>query len=185
MEETVNQTDQPQSVADDTVVTLDYTLTVDGEVVDSSRSGMPIQFIQGLQQIIPGLEKQLYGMTPGETKEVVVPAVDAYGELDPENYAMVPRSEFPAEIPLQPGIQLELTDDKGERLAARIADVTGDEVRLDFNHPLAGKELHFDVEVVELRAATAEEIEHGHVHDEDLDLDYDDDDDEEFYIEEE
>jgi FKBP-type peptidyl-prolyl cis-trans isomerase SlyD len=177
MEEIVNHTDKPQSVENDTVVTLDYTLTVDGEVIDSSRGSEPIQFIQGQQQIIPGLEKQLYGMSLGESKEVVVSAGDAYGEIDPENFAMVPTDQFPAEIPLQPGVQLELTDDKGERLGATIMEIQGDQVRLDFNHPLAGKELHFAVEVVDLRAATEEEIEHGHVHGDEHDHDMVEDED--------
>jgi FKBP-type peptidyl-prolyl cis-trans isomerase SlyD len=160
----VNDQNKPETVDNDTVVTLEYTLTVEGEVIDTSKGSEPIQFIQGQQQIIPGLEKQLYGMSVGDTKEVVVSAEDAYGELDPENYAMIPRDQFPPEIPVQPGIQLELTDEKGERVGARISEVEGDNVRLDFNHPLAGKALHFDVEVVDVRQATEEEIEHGHVH---------------------
>jgi FKBP-type peptidyl-prolyl cis-trans isomerase SlyD len=170
----MNEQNQPQTVNDDTVVTLEYTLTVEGEVIDTSKGSDPIQFIQGQQQIIPGLERQLYGMSVGETKEVIVQASEAYGEVDPENYAMIPRDQFPPEIPVQPGIQLELTDEKGERVGARIAEIEGDNVRLDFNHPLAGKDLHFDVEVIDLRQATDEEIEHGHVHDEDGEHDYED-----------
>jgi FKBP-type peptidyl-prolyl cis-trans isomerase SlyD len=160
----VNEKNNPHEVGENTVVTLDYTLTVDGEVVDTSRGNMPIQFIQGQQQIIPGLEKELYGLTVGETKEVTIEPGQGYGLVDPENFAEVPKDQFPPEIPLQPGIELELTDDKGERVGARIDNVHDDMVRLDFNHPLAGKELHFEVEVVDLRHATYEEIEHGHVH---------------------
>jgi FKBP-type peptidyl-prolyl cis-trans isomerase SlyD len=160
----VTQMNNPQEVKDDTIVTLEYTLTIDGEVVDTSKGAQPIQFIQGQQQIIPGLEKELYGMAVGETKEVVVPPQEGYGDIDPENFAEVPRDQFPPQIPIQPGIQLELTDEQGERVGATIDSIEGDNVRLDFNHPLAGKELHFEVEVVDLRAATEEEIEHGHVH---------------------
>lgn len=154
----------PEEVRDDKVVTLDYTLEVDGQVVDSSKDGAPIQFIQGQQHIIPGLEKELYGMTTGESKEVVIPPSEGYGDMDPENFAEVPRDQFPPEIPLEHGVELELTDENGDRVGARIDTVGNEVVRLDFNHPLAGKELHFQVEVVELRDATEAEIEHGHVH---------------------
>jgi FKBP-type peptidyl-prolyl cis-trans isomerase SlyD len=163
----LNEINNPSEISEDTVVTLDYTLTVEGEVLDTSKGATPIQFIQGQQQIIPGLEKELYGMAVGETKEVVIPPQDAYGEVDPDNYAEVPKQEFPPEIPLQPGIELELTDEKGQRMGARIENIQEDVVRLDFNHPLAGKSLHFEVEVVDLRSATAEELEHGHVHEDD------------------
>jgi FKBP-type peptidyl-prolyl cis-trans isomerase SlyD len=160
----LNENNNPSEIGEDTVVTLDYTLTVEGEILDTSKGANPIQFIQGQQQIIPGLEKELYGMAVGETKEVVIPPQDAYGEVDPANYAEVPKQEFPSEIPLQPGIELELTDETGQRMGARIETIQEDVVRLDFNHPLAGKSLHFEVEVVDLRSATAEELEHGHVH---------------------
>jgi FKBP-type peptidyl-prolyl cis-trans isomerase SlyD len=163
----VSEKNNPQEVGENTVVTLDYTLTVDGEVVDTSRGSMPIQFIQGQQQIIPGLEKELYGLSVGETKEVNIPPEHGYGQVDPENFAEVPKDQFPDEIPLQPGVELELTDDKGERMGARIDNIQDDIVRLDFNHPLAGKDLHFEVEVVDLRDATQEEIEHRHVHSDD------------------
>jgi FKBP-type peptidyl-prolyl cis-trans isomerase SlyD len=160
----LNENNNPSEIGEDTVGTLDYTLTVEGEILDTSKGANPIQFIQGQQQIIPGLEKELYGMAVGETKEVVIPPQDAYGEVDPANYAEVPKQEFPSEIPLQPGIELELTDETGQRMGARIETIQEDVVRLDFNHPLAGKSLHFEVEVVDLRSATAEELEHGHVH---------------------
>jgi FKBP-type peptidyl-prolyl cis-trans isomerase SlyD len=162
----VDEINSPQKVGENTVVTLDYTLTVEGEVVDTSRGSMPIQFIQGQQQIIPGLEQELYGLSVGETKEVTIAPEQGYGRVDPENFAEVPKDQFPPEIPLQPGIELELTDDKGERVGARIEDIHEDMVRLDFNHPLAGKDLHFEIEVVDLRHATPEELEHGHVHSE-------------------
>lgn len=154
-----------QTVEDGQVVTLDYTMRVDGEVVDSSEGAKPIQFIQGQRQIIRGLEDKLYGMQVGEDKEVVVPPQSGYGDVDPENFAEIPRKQFPAEIPLEPGVELELKDQNGDTVEARIDNVTHETVRLDFNHPLAGKELHFWVNVVDLRDATDEEIEHGHVHD--------------------
>jgi FKBP-type peptidyl-prolyl cis-trans isomerase SlyD len=153
-----------QSIQDGQVVKLDYTLTVDGKVVDTSEGNQPIQFIQGHGQIIPGLEDQLYGMRIGEQKDVVVQPDRGYGEIDPDNFADIPRNQFPPEIPLEPGTELELRDQDGQLMDARIAQVGKENVRLDFNHPLAGKELNFNVQVVGIRNATEEEISHGHVH---------------------
>lgn len=158
--------DNHYTVQDDTVVTLDYTLKVDGGVVDTSAEGGPIQFIQGQGQIIPGLERQLYGMSVGESKSVVIPPTEGYGELDDTAYADVPRDQFPPHIPLETGVALQLRDEKGEVMDAYIESIDDPEtIHLNFNHPLAGKELHFAVTVVDLRAATEEELSHGHVHD--------------------
>lgn len=151
-------------VDDEKVVTLDYTLTVDGEVIDTSKGSEPIEFIQGQGQIVGGLERELYGMEVGESREVRVSPADGYGESDPNAIADVPRSEFPSQIPLEPGVELQLQDKDGNVMEARIVSVGEDGVTLDFNHPLAGKELHFSVKVVDLREATPEEIDHGHVH---------------------
>ena len=155
----------PGTVADDIVVALEFTLTVDGEIVDTSDGDEPIRFIQGQGQIIPGLEKALYGMAMGDSKELTIPPKDGYGEHDPNAYADIPRAEFPSEIPLESGVELELKNKTGDILEASIESVGEDSVRLNFNHPLAGKILNFSVKVVELRYATQEELEHGHVHD--------------------
>ncbi len=161
----MNQTDKPTSVEDNVVVTMDYTLEVDGEVVDTSQDSEPLQFIQGQGQLIPGLERELYGMGLGESKDVVVKASEGYGEEDPSAFADIPRTEFPPQIPLEPGVELQLTNQDGEQMQAYIESVGDEDVRLNFNHPLAGKELHFQVEVVDLRQATPDELDHGHVHD--------------------
>jgi FKBP-type peptidyl-prolyl cis-trans isomerase SlyD len=155
---------KPTQVVKDTVVSLDYTLRVDGVVVDSSEKSEPIQFIQGHGHIIPGLEKQLYGMQLGEQKQVSVSASDGYGEVDKSAYADVPRDEFPPDIPLKTGIGLQLRDQDGNVMEGYISEVGEKSVRLDFNHPLAGKDLDFSIEVVGLRNATAEELSHGHIH---------------------
>jgi FKBP-type peptidyl-prolyl cis-trans isomerase SlyD len=94
----------------------------------------------------------------------VVEPEEGYGEVDPENFADIPRDQFPPEIPLEVGIELELKDQEGDLIDARIVSVDGENVRLDFNHPLAGEQLHFVVKVVGLREATEEELSHGHVH---------------------
>lgn len=155
---------QNHQVADDMIVTLDYTLTVSGKVIDSSEGSEPIQFIQGKGQIIPGLERELYGMEIGDSKNVIVPASLGYGEEDPEAYVDVPRQQFPPQIPLEPGVEIQLRDEDGQVMDARIDTVETDSVRLNFNHPLAGKELNFQVTVVDLRQATLDELEHGHPH---------------------
>jgi FKBP-type peptidyl-prolyl cis-trans isomerase SlyD len=164
----MSMNDETETVANGLVVTMEYSLTVDGEVIDSSDDGGPIQFIQGEGNIVPGLESALYGMAIGQNKMVVVPPGEGYGEEDPEAVADIPRDEFPSQIPLEPGIELQLRNHDGEVLDAFIESVNEETVQLNFNHPLAGKDLHFDVKIVGLRQATAEELDHGHVHEEGL-----------------
>ena len=151
-------------VADDLVVTMDYSLTVDGEIVDSSEQDGPIEFLQGYGNIIPGLEAHLGGLAIGESLQVSVAAKDAYGEFDSEQVVDVPLDEFPEEICVEPGVELEMKDQDGDMLFARVLSVGKSRAKLDFNHPLAGKELTFDVTIVALRPPTPEELEHGHVH---------------------
>jgi FKBP-type peptidyl-prolyl cis-trans isomerase SlyD len=186
-EESMNTPSNPSVIADDVVVSLEYTLTVDGEIVDSTEGIDPIEFIQGHENIIPGLERELYGLRMGDTKKVTVKAVDAYGEIDPEAIVDVPRDEIPTDIPLKKDVELEVKNEDGEILDARIVSVSKDTVRLDFNHVLAGKTLNFEVTVVGLRTADEEELAHGHVHSEDGDFEdeYDEDFDEEYVDEDE
>ena len=155
---------KPTQVADDLIVTIDYELTVDGEVLDSSQEGGPLEYLQGHQNIIPGLENELSGMKVGENKKVTVAPADGYGELEDDAIMDVPREEFPDEVPLEEGIELEVTDQDGDIMLARIVEVSDKTIKLDTNHPLAGKTLEFDVTIVELREATSEEKDHGHVH---------------------
>ena len=184
---------KPTEIADDVVVTLDYTLTVDGKVVDTTAGLDPIDFLQGYENIIPGLEKELYGLKIGNQKKIYVPAKDGYGEFDPDAIVDVPRTDIPKDIPLKTGVELQVSNEDGELLDAVITAISKDSVRLDFNHPLAGKDLTFEVTVIDLRAAEPEEIEHGHVHGDDYDeddefeddLDYLDEDEEEFIDEDE
>jgi FKBP-type peptidyl-prolyl cis-trans isomerase SlyD len=152
------------TVKEDLVVSLEYVLTVDGQVVDQSEAGDPIQFIQGRGEIIAGLESALYGMAVGERKHVQVESDEAYGEHDPDAFGSVPLSAFPDNVPVEIGTELELEDDQGHLVPARITAIGSGEAQLDFNHPLAGKVLSFDIAVVDVRAATPEELAHGHVH---------------------
>ncbi len=151
-------------VQDGQVVSMDYTLSVDGEILDTSAGHSPLEFLQGAGNIIPGLEQELYGMALGESKNVIVQPEDGYGVLDPDAFVNVPREQFPANIPMEIGVEIQVTDENGNPMNARIDSVGDDNVTLDFNHPLAGKELHFDATIVGLRDATDEENEHGHVH---------------------
>lgn len=152
------------TVQDNYVVTLDYTLIVEDEVMESTQDGEPIEFIQGIGQIIPGLEEALYGMKVGEGKTVVIEPDDAYGDYDPDSLQVARKEEFSEEIPLDVGTFLDLMDDEDEILSAQIIEADEDTVTLDFNHPLAGKTLTFEITVSGLRPATAEELDHGHVH---------------------
>lgn len=151
-------------VADNTAVSMEYTLTVDGEVLDSSKENGAIEFLQGYGNIIPGLESELDGMAVGDSKDVVVTAKDGYGESDPDDIKDVSRDEFPEEIPLKVGVDLEMKDEDGHIVHGTILEVGKESIKMDFNHPLAGKELHFSVKVVSVREPTEEELAHGHIH---------------------
>jgi FKBP-type peptidyl-prolyl cis-trans isomerase SlyD len=158
-------TDTNLKVADGLVVGLDYTLRLDdGEVIDSSTDGEPLEFLQGQRQIIPGLEQSLYGMMLGDEKDVEVAPADAYGESDPDAVELVDRDVFPPDLSLAPGMALRMRDSSGQALEAYVAEVRPDGVLLDFNHPLAGETLFFRVKIAALRPATSEELSHGHAH---------------------
>ena len=152
------------TVVNDLVVAMDYRLSVDGEVVDSSEGQEPLEFLQGHSNIIPGLEREMLGMKIGESKDVVIQPAEGYGELDPEAVMEIPQNQFPDHIPVEVGTELQVENEEGEPVYARIDKVENNVVELNFNHPLAGKELHFSVSVIALREPSAEELEHGHVH---------------------
>lgn len=130
-------------------VSFDYTLTVDGEVVDSSEGRGPLQYTHGGRQIIPGLSKQLEGMHVGEEKKVEVLPEEAYGRVNPEAIQEVPRSTLPAEIKPEVGMMLQVSNPQGTA-PVRVAELKEDSIVLDFNHPLAGKTLTFQVKIVSI-----------------------------------
>ncbi|MFZ1770445.1 MAG: peptidylprolyl isomerase [Caldilinea sp.] len=154
-------------VADNTVVRIEYSLALnDGDVIDSSAEDGPLEFLQGANEIIPGLEAAIYGMSVGEQKNIVVTPDLAYGEYDPEDYQLVPRDAFEDDAELEPGMAIEFVDEEsGEAVEGFISEIQPDGVVIDFNHWLAGETLYFDVKVVGVRPALPEEIEHGHAHD--------------------
>ncbi len=155
-----------ETVQEGLVVAMEYTLTVDGEVLDSSKEQGPFEFLVGYDNIVPGLEREMLGMKIGESKDVVVQPEDGYGEFDTGAFLDVPRGEFPPDMEMEEGLEMFVTDEDGNQQMAFVESFDDEIVSLNFNHPLAGAELHFNVKVVGLRKATAEELEHGHVHDE-------------------
>ena len=135
-------------------VRIHYTGTLaDGAVFDSSQGRDPLEFTVGSGQIIPGLDAAIPGMSEGETKKVEVPSDQAYGPVQDQARQAVPRDQIPAEIPLDIGTQLQMQGPQGQVMPVTVAEVTEDEVTLDANHPLAGKDLTFDIEMVEIKAA--------------------------------
>ena len=132
-------------------VRIHYTGTLaDGSTFDSSAGRDPLEFTVGSGQIIPGLDRALPGMEVGQKKRVEVTADDAYGQPNPDAMQAVPRSEIPAEIPLDIGTQLQVQTPSGQVMPVTVAEVTEDQVTLDANHPLAGQDLTFDIELVEI-----------------------------------
>ena len=151
-------------VQNDLVVTLDYKLFVEDELLESTDDGEPIQFLQGHGQIIPGLEDAIINLKVGDTKKVVIEPENAYGEYDQESIEVAKIEEFSEEVPMDVGTFLDFRDDDDEVLSAQIVEADEETVTLDFNHPLAGKTLTFEITVTDLRPATEEELDHGHAH---------------------
>jgi len=154
------------TVEDGLVVSMEYTLHVDGEQLDTSEGQGPLQFLVGYGNVISGLEQEMMGMKIGDSKEVVVQPENGYGEFDEDAFMNVAKKDFPQDVPIEVDIELTVRDEEDHARYARVDSIDGDMVRLDFNHPLAGAELHFNVKVVAVREPSEEELEHGHVHEE-------------------
>lgn len=151
-------------IAARTVASFHYTLTDDdGQVVDSSAGREPLAYLHGQGQIVPGLEKTMEGRRAGDKFNVDVAPAEGYGEHQPELIQAVPRNAFQGVAEIRPGMQFQGQGPQGS-INVTVTGVDGDTVHIDGNHPLAGKTLHFAIEVAEVRAATAEELAHGHVH---------------------
>lgn len=134
-------------------VRVHYTGTLnDGTVFDTSREREPIEFAIGTHMVIAGFENAVLGMEPGETKSFTVASVEAYGEHDPRLVQDVPRSELPQELDPQPGMRLTATGSDGREIGLVITEVSEAAIRLDANHPLAGEDLTFEIELVEIAA---------------------------------
>ncbi len=145
------------------VVGMNYTLRDDeGQVIDTS-DGEPLEFLQGHDNIVPGLEKALSGLEAGAHTKVSVKPEDGYGVHNPELMVTLSRKQFGRHLP-PAGAMVELRSDDGHVLQGIIKTITDHEVIIDGNHPLAGKTLHFDIEITHVREASSEELEHGHPH---------------------
>jgi FKBP-type peptidyl-prolyl cis-trans isomerase SlyD len=151
-------------VADNMAVSIHYTLTNDkGEVLDSSIGDEALVYLHGEGNIISGLEQALDGKAVGDKFNVRLAAADAYGEFMEERVQVIPRAMFEGVEELEVGMQFQADVSDGPGIVT-ITKIEGDDVTIDGNHPLAGEPLTFDVEVVAIRAATEEELDHGHVH---------------------
>ncbi len=132
-------------------VRIHYTGTLlDGKVFDSSEGRDPLEFAVGSGQIIPGLDAALSGMEIGEKKRVEIDCVDAYGPINPGMRQQIPREGIPDDIPLEPGTQLQMQTPDGQALPVTVVEVDEATVTLDANHPLAGQDLVFDIEIVSI-----------------------------------
>ena len=150
------------TIARDKVVSMNYTLTdAAGNVLDASK-GEPMEYLQGHQNIIPGLESELEGLKPGDRKQVTVQPEQAYGTHNPELIFALALEQFGGQAP-QTGMMVQLQSPEGDMMAT-IVKVENNEVILDANHPLAGKVLNFEVEIMDVRPASTEELSHGHPH---------------------
>jgi FKBP-type peptidyl-prolyl cis-trans isomerase 2 len=135
-------------------VTVHYTgRLTDGTVFDTSSGGEPLQFTLGQNRVISGFEDAVLGMAPGDKKTAVVPSDQAYGEHRPDLVVEFQRTQMPQDITLQVGQALQLRTHDGQKLTARVIDLSSDTVTLDANHPLAGKDLTFDIELVQISVA--------------------------------
>lgn len=153
------------TISKDNAVFFNYTLTDDeGNVLDQSSEGQPLAYLHGHSNIIPGLEKQLEGKSVGDKFVAVVEPAEAYGEYEPQAVQEVPRENFQGVNDIAVGMQFQSQTQDGHVMLVTVKDVNDKTVVVDANHPLAGKRLTFDVEVVKIRPATEDELSHGHIH---------------------
>ncbi len=164
------------TIRDGVVVSMSYVLKVDGQEVGRADADDPLEYLHGAENIVPGLEAALEGKRVGDRVDVTVPPEDAYGEYDEEDIDEFDKDEIPGAENLETGMVVEVEDEDGYVYIGMVKEVNADTVLVDFNPPLAGKTLNFSVEVLELREADEEELDHGHPHS--LDDFYEDEDEE-------
>ncbi len=152
-------------IGENAVVSIHYKLSdAEGTEMENSAGAEPLRYLHGNGNLIPGLENALVGKSTGDELSVAIPPEEAYGEVMPQLVQEVDRAVFQGVDTIEPGMafQSQAPDGSTQRIVVR--EVDGDSVTIDANHPLAGVELHFDVQVVDVRPATDEELEHGHAH---------------------
>jgi FKBP-type peptidyl-prolyl cis-trans isomerase SlyD len=141
------------------VVSMDYTVRLDdGRVVETTWGKTPVEYLHGGGQLLPALERALEGLAEGEQAEFVIQPEDAYGPRRDENLASIPRSAFPNDVDLKPGVALLARTSSGQGFPLTVREVTGDQVLVDMNHPLAGERLSFEVTIRAVRAAGPGEV---------------------------
>jgi FKBP-type peptidyl-prolyl cis-trans isomerase SlyD len=151
-------------IVKNSVVSFDYTLKdPDGNLIDSSEGNEPLSYIQGLGHIIPGLERAMDGKQSGDQFQITIPPEDAYGQYDEELVQTIPKKHFEQNVEIVPGMQFT-AEREGQHYTITVIEVQKEDIIVDGNHPLAGIELNFDVNIKEVREATSEELSHGHVH---------------------
>lgn len=152
------------TISNNSVASIHYTLTDgEGKVIDSSQGQEPLAYLHGAGNIIPGLEKALTGKNVGDKFKVSVPAAEAYGLRDGNMVQELPSNMFSGIDKIEVGMEFHAETEHGLQVVT-VTKVEGDTVTIDGNHPLAGVDLTFDVEVAEIREATQEELDHGHAH---------------------
>lgn len=132
-------------------VSINYVLSINSEPVESTQGKEPLTFVVGSKSVIPGLEKQLMGMAVGQEKKIIIGAEEAYGPVDPNAFKEVPLSAMPQDTELKPGIVVEAEDPQGGSFPGVVWEVKTDSVVLNFNHPLAGQTLEFDVQILDIQ----------------------------------
>lgn len=151
-------------IADNLVVSFNYTLKDEqGNILDQSPEGHPLPYLHGASNIVPGLENAMTGKKVGDKFSVHVPASQAYGEYNPDLVDEVPREMFQGVDTIEIGMQFQAQTDHGVQIVT-VKGVEDDKIIVDANFPLAGQDLNFDIEIVDIREATQEELDHGHVH---------------------
>ncbi len=143
------------TVQDNMDVGLEYTLMVDGHVVDSTEGKSPFHYVQGHHQVIPGLERQLIGLHAGDSKSIVVKPEEGYGPADPSAIVEIPKTQLPKDATPTVGMVMHGTQPDGQSIRGKISEVKDKTVMLDFNHPLAGKTLNFKVKIITIVPAKA------------------------------
>jgi len=147
------------------VITMNYTLKdSEGVVIDTTEDKGAFSFISGANQILPKLEEEIGTMLIGSKKNVKLSAEEAYGIYDESAIQKVEKSTFPTDTPVEVGMGFVANSPDGHPMPFKVSAVEEKEVTIDFNHPLAGKDLEFNVHLVDIRNASEEEVAHGHVH---------------------
>lgn len=152
------------NISQNVVGLFHYTLKNDeGEIIDSSEGKAPLAYLHGAGNIVSGLEKEMEGKTTGDTFSTVVSPQEGYGEYDAEKVQSVPREMFKGTDTIEVGMQFHAETPAGAQIV-EVAEVDANQVTINANHPLAGQNLHFDIEITDVREASQEELDHGHVH---------------------